>query len=125
MIYWQNHSPHTSEKLDKTTVGESRCNDDVWLLNATSLNVDQRQDEGGKSESRETERSWVGELATSRWLVETWLELSTESWESCRLASVDVCEWVSSIIIFALSCVTIGAVGTVGMVHWNDASMVN
>lgn len=116
------HLPHTSEKLDQTTIAECDGNDDVWFGDTSSLEVDEGEDEGGQRESGETKRSWVGKLALSGWLVKTWLEFTTEGWEACRLASVGVCEWVPSIVIHLLAmlrsntvAVAVGGRVTVGM----------
>jgi hypothetical protein len=96
--YGDHHIPHASKKLDETTVAESRRNDNVWLGDAACADVDEREDKGGEGESAETERSWVGKLATCGWLVETGLELSSEGWEPGRLPGVHMGQWVSSVV---------------------------
>merc|ERR1712225_140187 len=100
----------------QSSVAESKRNNNIGLVNAANSNVDQRQDECGQGESTQSQRSRVGELALSGWLVETGLELSTESWEARTLASVHVSEGVSSIIIATLGgvCSSIG-----GSIDWS------
>lgn len=55
--------PHASKQLNKATIAKSERNDNVGSLDASSVHVDTRQDERGQGESRETQRSRVGELA--------------------------------------------------------------
>lgn len=61
-----NNSPHTSQKLDQTTISKSGADDNTRARDSASSQVDQRQDEGGQGESGETERRGVGELALLR-----------------------------------------------------------
>ena len=63
------YSPHSCKELNETTIAESNTDDQIWPRDASSADIDQRQDEGGEGEGRETERSWVGELATFDTLV--------------------------------------------------------
>lgn len=43
--------PHTSEKLDETSVTIRQSNNETGRSNAACVDVDQGQDKGGKSES--------------------------------------------------------------------------
>ena len=70
--------PHASKQLDETTVTESKTDDNVGLGDVTSAHVDSRKDESGQGESRQAQRSRVGELAALDRLVQTRLELTTE-----------------------------------------------
>lgn len=96
---FRHHLPHTSKELDKTTVCESCSNDDVWSGHTSGTQVDQGQDEGGQSESTETKRSWVGELAVCSASVCSRLELTTEGWQEYGLIGVHVSQWISAVII--------------------------
>jgi hypothetical protein len=69
--------PHASQELNETTVRVCQGNNDVGVTDTAGVDVDQGQDEGRKSESRQTQGSWVGELAV-RGPVETGLEFTTE-----------------------------------------------
>jgi hypothetical protein len=85
--------------LNKATISESKADNEVGCSDTTDLNVDEGQHEGGQCESRETERGGVGEFAVGDWLVETWLEFTTEGRETRRVAGVDVGKWVSAIVV--------------------------
>jgi len=93
--------PHAGEKLDETTIGESRTDDKIWLRDTTSAQVDEGQNESGEGESAQTERSWVGELAVGDGPVGTGLEFTTKGRKTDRVASVgvDVCQRVSTIVV--------------------------
>ena len=91
--------PHAGKKLDKTTITERNRDDNVWLGDTSGLEVDKGEDKGGQGKSRETKRSWVGEFPLGCWLVKTWLELTTEGWEACRLSGVGVSQWVAAIVV--------------------------
>lgn len=106
------NSPHASKKLNKTTVRESRANDDVRVFETASSQVDAGQDESSQGESAETERCRVGELGGWR-LVETGLEVTTECRKTDGVASVDMCERVAAIVV-GLALLHAGLVG--GMV---------
>ena len=117
------HLPHTGEKLDKTTVGESGTNDERWGGDTASSQVDEGEDEGGQGESGETKRSWVGKLAVGGRLVETWLEFTTKGRKTDRVASVDVGERVSTVVVWLPLLGGVG-VGYTGMVVTIDAVVV-
>jgi hypothetical protein len=91
--------PHASKQLNKTTVSESHRNDDIGFLDTPYTDVNERQDESRQGESAQSKGSGVGELALCSWFVKTRLKLTTECWESCRFTSVQVCEWVASIVV--------------------------
>src|SRR6266480_2055615 len=82
--------PHACTQLNETTISESKTNNNVWLPKVANTHVDERQDESCQGESAQAERSGVGEFTLCGWLVKTWLELTTESWESSRVSSVHV-----------------------------------
>lgn len=80
-----------------------------------SLDVDQGEHKGGEGESAQTQRSRVGDLAIGGRPVETWLELTTESWEARRVTSVEVCQRVAAIAAVSGSC-CVDAVGSSSVV---------
>jgi len=51
--------------LNETTVTKSQSNNEVGLGDVVCANIDQGEDEGGKSEGSETKRSRVGESSLS------------------------------------------------------------
>lgn len=57
------HLPHTSQKLDETTVTKSERKRDVGGGDAAGVHVDGGEDKGSEGESAETQRSRIGELA--------------------------------------------------------------
>jgi len=97
------HFPHTSEKLDQSTVAIGQSDNDSWSMDAASVQVEERKDECGKGESREAERSWVGELPEG-WLIWCDLHITTEWWEELSvsihedLADWSVCWMVDSVV---------------------------
>ena len=107
--------PHASKQLNKTTISESQSNNNIGFGDATCATIDKRQNEGGKGKSAESERSWVGKLPVRVSPIKTWLEFTSESWQSSRVSSVGVCERVSAIVV-ALAMSGILAVYTSGVV---------
>jgi hypothetical protein len=102
--------PHTSEKLDKTSIAVGKSNNDAGRTDASCVDVDQRQNEGGKSESRETKRRRVGELAVW-WAVETRLEFTTEgSKAKFGVVGSNVRKRVASIVVWPPLSSAVGAV---------------
>jgi hypothetical protein len=91
--------PHASKQLNKTAVCIGKGDNNIRCSHTASLNVDEGQDEGSESESRETERSWVAKFAVSGRPVKTWLGLSSKSREARRATGIDVRQWISSIVI--------------------------
>lgn len=75
------HLPHASKQLNKTTITESKSNNNVGSSDVASTHVDAAQNECGKGESTQTQRSRVGKLALLNGLVQTRLELSSEGRE--------------------------------------------
>jgi len=69
--------PHTSEKLDETSIAVGEGNDNVRMVNILSIEIDERQDEGGESEGGKTKRSRVGEGLLGL-AIETRLEFTTK-----------------------------------------------
>lgn len=86
--------PHAGKKLNKTTIGESRANDNVGDSQVTSLEVDAGENEGSKGESAETQGRWVGELAFLDWAIETGLKFTTEGRQPGLSSGVDASHWV-------------------------------
>jgi hypothetical protein len=72
--------PHASKQLHETTISKSGTDDDVWVAETQSAKIDQAEQKRGKSETTETERSGIGELAALNGLIETGLEFTTKSW---------------------------------------------
>lgn len=70
--------PHASKELDKTTVAKGQTDDNVGLGDITRAHVDGRQHKRSQGESRQAQRSWVGELTALDGLVQTGLELTSE-----------------------------------------------
>ena len=95
---WFSYVPHTSEKLDETTVAQGQGDDDVGHSYATGLEIDGGENEGGERESAETQGSRVGELAVLDRAVETRLELTTEGGEPSLLVRVDMGHRVSIVV---------------------------
>lgn len=84
------------------------------MANATSLNVDQRQDESGQGESRQTEGSRVGEFAVRR-PVETGLEFTTKGSEAhLWVIGSNMCQWVTAVVI---RCPLLGGVAIVSVIE--------
>ena len=81
--------PHTSQQLDKTTITESRTDDNVRLSDVPSTHVDSRKDESSQGESRQAQRSRVGKLALLDRPVQTGLEFTTER-RKTSLSRVDL-----------------------------------
>ena len=98
MLYFVLYVPHTSEKLDETTVAQGQGNDDVGHSHATGLEIDGGENEGGERESAETQGSRVGELAGLDRTVETRLELTTEGGEPSLSVGVEMSHWVSIVV---------------------------
>lgn len=82
--------PHASKQLHQSTVSESDADNEVWLCDTAGAHVDQAQDKGGESESTQAQWSRVGEFAILDALVQTRLELTTESRETTGVGSVDM-----------------------------------
>jgi hypothetical protein len=91
--------PHASQQLDKTTIGECESYDNVGVTDAFGVDIDQGQHERGERESRQTQRSGVGEFAV-RWPVETGLEVTTKGSQAhFRVVGSYVCERVAAIVV--------------------------
>lgn len=101
--------------MNESTISKSESNDEVGRGNATGLEVDQGEHEGGEGESRQAQRSRVGELALGDGLVETGLEFTTEGGKTCRLAGVGVEEGVSAKVVGADLIAVGGGVGVDGV----------
>ena len=85
--------PHARQKLNQTTIAESKTDDNaVDASEISGIQVQQAEDESGQGKSRETKRSWVGEFATLDRLVETGLEFTTESWKHAAFMSAHMSE---------------------------------
>lgn len=67
------HLPHTSQKLDQTTVRVRTADHNAGNRNIAGRHVDQGKDEGRQGEGGQSERSRVGKLAEAG-LVRTGLE---------------------------------------------------
>ena len=78
--------PHARKQLHQSAITERETHDQVWRRQVASAHIDQAEYEGCQRESREPQRSWVGKLAVLDWLVETRLELTTESWKTLSVA---------------------------------------
>jgi hypothetical protein len=110
--------PHAGQKLHKTTISESQCNNNVRTGNVARLDVDQGQDESRERESRETERRGVGEVACRR-AVRTGLEFSAKGLEThLRVVGCDVRERVAAVVI---GSALLGDSAIVGVVHSGSA----
>lgn len=109
------HIPHACEQLNESTISKSEGNDEVRRSNATGLEVDQGEHEGGEGESRQAQRSRVGELPLGDGLVETGLEFTTEGRKACGLAGVGVEEGVSAKVVGADLVAVGGGVGVDGV----------
>ena len=72
------YSPHASQKLDETTICESRADNEIWRIETAGAKIDQRQQECCQGEGGQTQRSRVGEFALRVDLVGTGLEVTTE-----------------------------------------------
>lgn len=93
------HIPHAGEQLNETSIPVGKSNNETRRANAFCVDVDQRQDESRESESTETERSRVGELAV-RWAVETRLEITTEGSKAhLRIVGSDVGKRVATVVV--------------------------
>lgn len=69
--------------MNKTTVTESKTDNDVGAGDIQGTHVDGAQDESSEGESAQAERSGIGELAALDGLVQTGLELTTEGRQGC------------------------------------------
>lgn len=98
--YTKEDIPHASQKLDNTTISESRRNDDAWRTESIGSKIDQGENEGGKCKGTETEGSRVGELAVGNGLVSTGLEFTTKGRKANRVPSVNMCERVSTVVVW-------------------------
>lgn len=81
------HVPHASKQLHQSTVSEGNTDNQVGRAQASSAHVDQAQHESGESESGKAQRCRIGEPTFLDALVETGLELSSESWETLSSAA--------------------------------------
>jgi hypothetical protein len=100
VVIKRRYLPHASEKLDETTIAECKSNDNVGRADSLGVHIDQREHKCGQGESRETERSWVGELAV-RGPVETGLEFTTEgSKAEIWVVGCNVCKRVAAVVIW-------------------------
>lgn len=90
--------PHTSQELDQATIAKGKGNNNVGNIDTAGAQIDSRKDESGESESTQTQRRRVGELALLHRPPETGLEFTTEGWEPGLVAGVDVGHWVPGIV---------------------------
>lgn len=83
--------PHAGQELNQATITKSETDDDgIDTGQPSSVQVDQTEDERGQGESREAERSRVGEFATFDRLVETRLEFTTKGRKQSAFGSTHV-----------------------------------
>lgn len=99
-------SPQAGEQLAQATIGERWTDDQVGRGEAVGRQVDQRQQERRQRETTETKRSRITELAVIGRPVQAGLELSTERWQTSRVAGVYVCERVAAIVVRLALCGT-------------------
>lgn len=71
------HFPHTSKQLHEATIAKRQADNNVGGGDVSRLQVDQAEDEGSQRESRQAERTGVGEFPERR-LVGSNAHLTTE-----------------------------------------------
>lgn len=90
-------SPHAREQLNEPAVTKGQCHHDVWLINSSHLDIDQRQDKSGQGECAETEGCRVGEFPPRRRPVQAWLKFTTKGRKPRAVARVDVRQGIAKI----------------------------
>ena len=126
--------PHASKQLHQSTVAERETHDQVWRAQAACTHIDQAKDEGGESESTETEWCRVGEFAVLDTLVETWLELTTEGGQTLTITGsvlvgertiAESCGGLGGLVLFVGHlAVDTGAIGFFVVDGWRVASVL-
>jgi hypothetical protein len=96
------HFPHTSKKLNQSTVTVSQPDNNGWSRDSAGLQVEERKNESGQGEGGKTERSWVGELAEA-WLIGRNLHLTTKWWEELSaLVHENLANWAMGWVVNSL-----------------------